>query len=213
MYVFPLSEFKAFWNRTLQIQHPMKYSTTRTPPHLWIAWHRFDQKSQLLKVHNQIKGIIHTKWHPGSDISPLWMQLLNFQMKCCHFLCIWLCVFFLFFFNHHIALSLCKHNIYPHAWHPEMPVAYEVAMATARCTQACFHAAGTHAALQPQGECWESEVEGQRWGGSNWGLIVLNQLSWLSARMHLWYPFVFEFRFSCRIIGRKSQMWLMKTEF
>lgn len=36
-------------------------------------------------------------------------------------------------------------------------------MATARCTQACFHAAGTHAVLPPQGECWEREVEGQGW--------------------------------------------------
>jgi len=32
-----------------------------------------------------------------------------------------------------------------------MPVAYEVVMATAICTQACFHAAGTHAVLRPQG--------------------------------------------------------------
>lgn len=44
-------------------------------------------------------------------------------------------------------------------------MAYEVVMATARCTQACFHAAGTHAVLHPQGECWESEVEGQGWRG------------------------------------------------
>lgn len=42
-------------------------------------------------------------------------------------------------------------------------MARPVAMATARCTQACFHAAGTHAVLHPQGECWESEVEGQGW--------------------------------------------------
>ncbi len=63
--------------------------------------------------------------------------------------CMSACVFYLF--NHHIALSLCKHSIYLRRWRPEMPVAYEVEMATARCTQACFHAAGTHTALQPQG--------------------------------------------------------------
>lgn len=153
-------------------------------PHLWTAWHHFDQKNQLLKVHNQIKGIIYTKWHPGLDISPLWMQLLNFQMKPCHILCcrsvcIWGRVSFLCSFNHHIALSLCKHNIYPHAWRPETPVAYEVAMATARCTQACFHAAGTHAVLRPQGERWESEVDGQGLRGQKLGIncvqIVLTQ--------------------------------------
>lgn len=77
---------------------------------------------------------------------------------------------FLCFFNHHIALSLCKHNIYPHAWRPETPVAYEVAMATARCTQACFHAAGTHTVLRPQGECWESEVDGQGLRGQKLGI-------------------------------------------
>lgn len=49
-------------------------------------------------------------------------------------------------------------------------MAYEVAMETARCTQACFHAAGTHAVLHPQGECWESEVEGQGWRGHNPGI-------------------------------------------
>lgn len=32
--------------------------------------------------------------------------------------------FFFFFFNHHIALSLCNHNIYVHARHPETPLAF-----------------------------------------------------------------------------------------
>lgn len=44
------------------------------------------------------------------------------------------CVCFSFFLNHHIALFLCKYNIYPHAQQPEMSTAYEVLMATARCT-------------------------------------------------------------------------------
>lgn len=138
--MFPQSEFKAFSNRT-QIRHPIKCNATRTQPHLRTVWHRFDQKSQLLKVHNQIKGIIHTKWHPSSNISPLWMWLLNFQMKRCHLVCslfvcilVCVCVCFSFFLNHHIALSLCKYNIYPHAQQPEMSTAYEVLMATARCT-------------------------------------------------------------------------------
>lgn len=42
----------------------------------------------------------------------------------------------------------------------ETPVAYQVATATAGCTQACFHAAGTRAGPHPQGGCWESGVEG-----------------------------------------------------
>lgn len=127
----------------------------------------FDQKQQLLKVHNQLKGIIYTKWHPGCSISSLSKLLLIFQMKCCHFPCrLCSCTLKLPL----CSCSLCKHNIYPHAWCPETPVAYQVAMATARCTQACFHAAGTHAALHPQGECWENEAEGQGWRGHILGI-------------------------------------------
>lgn len=84
--------------------------------------------------------------------------------------CVRVGVFFPFIFNHHLALSLCKHNIYPHTWRPETPVAYEVAMATAGCTQACFHAAGTHAMLHPQGECWESKVRGPEQRGQKLGI-------------------------------------------
>lgn len=135
-------------------------------------WHHFDQKQQLLKVHNQLKGIIYTKRHPGCSISSLSKQLLIFQIKCCHFPCrLCLCTLKLPCYS----CSLCKQNIYPHAWRPETPVAYEVAMATARCTQACFHAAGTHAVLHPQGECWESEVEGPGWRGHKPGI---NSVKW-----------------------------------
>lgn len=113
-------------------------------------------------MHNQLKGIIYAKWHPGCSISSLSKELLIFQIKCCHFPCrLCSCTLKL----PHCSCSLCKHNIYPHAWRPETPVAYEVAMATTRCTQACFHAAGTHAVLHPQGECWERGVEGQGWRG------------------------------------------------
>lgn len=111
--------------------------------------------------------------------------------------CVCVCVCF----NHHIALPPCKHNIYPRAWRPETPVAYEVVMATEGCTQACFHAAGTRAALQNlKGECWEKgkwrgpgwDGGGGGWRGANWGLIVLNQLSWLRARTRLFsISFVF----------------------
>lgn len=51
-------------------------------------------------------------------------------------------------------------------------------MATARCTQACFHAAGTHAVLHPQGERWESEVEGQGSGTHHPGI---NGVRWTVA--------------------------------
>lgn len=139
----------------------------------------WSKEGHFLKVHNQIKGIIHTNWHPGSDISWLWTLLLNFQMKRCHLLPLpvrvyvshsffFLSFFLFFFFNHHIALSLCKHNTYPHAQHPETPVAYKVAMATARCTQACFHAAGTHAALRASGG-----MLGKWSGGSGVGSLRL----------------------------------------
>lgn len=126
-------------------------------------------------MHNQLKGIIYTKWHPGCSISSLSKQLLIFQIKCCHFPCrLCPCTLKLPCYS----CSLCKQNIYPHAWRPEMPVAYEVAMATARCTQACFHAAGTHAVLRPQGECWESEVEGQGWRGHKPGI---NSVKWTAS--------------------------------
>lgn len=102
-------------------------------------------------------------------------QRLIFQIKCCHFPCrLCLCTLKL----PHCSCSLCKHNIYPGTRCPETPVAYEVAMATARCTQACFHAAGTHAVLHPQGECWESEVEAQGWRGHKPGI---NSVKWTAS--------------------------------
>lgn len=54
-------------------------------------------------------------------------------------------------FQSRSPLVLCVNTTYPHAWRPETPLAYVVAMVTARCTETCFHAV-----LHPQGECWES---------------------------------------------------------
>lgn len=55
-------------------------------------------------------------------------------------------------------------------------MARRVAVATARCTQACFQAAGTHAVLHPQGECWEREAEGQGWRTHHPGI---NEVLWM----------------------------------
>lgn len=111
-----------------------------------------------------------------------WILLFEFPNEALSSTVLSVCVcVFLFFINHCIALSLCNYNIYLHARHPETPVTFEVVMTTARCTQTCFHTAGTHVVLQPQGECSASE------GSSvEEGLIVLNNLTTLTncTRMH-----------------------------
>lgn len=91
-------------------------------------------------------------------------------------------------FNHHTAPFLCKHNIHPHAPRPETPVAYEVVMATAEmhsglltCSwdPCCAAASGGNAGKAKRRG---SGVERM----ANWGLIVSDQLSWLSTRTHRW---------------------------
>lgn len=113
---------------------------------------------------------------------------LNFRMRCCHFLsvCIWryvcMCVCSCLF-NHHTAPFLCKHNIYPHAWRPETPVAYEVAMATVEMHSGLLPRSwGPTLCCSPRRECWENWMERVRgWEDGRLGIncvwsIVVTQL-------------------------------------
>lgn len=126
------------------------------------TWHCFDQKNQLLKVHNQIKRNYSYKMTPGRRHLPALHRILLFEfpngalsstvLLVCSSSSLITALLFLFVATYIFMLDTQKRLWLWRLWWQRRDA-----------LRLAFTQLGHRVVLQPQGERWEREWEGQEW--------------------------------------------------